>query len=554
MERFDFKPTSITDLVSTRYFTVPRYQRSYAWTDDEVGDFWSDLIDATKSGGDYFLGNIVLTSNDEDSSFSIIDGQQRIATTTILNAAIRDKCKQQKENEIANTIEGMMISALDPETYEKKPRITLNEVDNVFYRELIVEGKSPSARSESHRCIQKAYEFFQIKLQLIIDENPGDWKQEFAKVAKFFKTQSRIVSVYAANDADAFTIFETLNDRGRDLTIADLLKNYLFSRSAKDIEAVQKNWMDTKAILEEYIAETEFVTFLRHYWSSVHGSTREKELYRAIKENVKSKAQAVKFSQDIRDAAKLYGAALSEKSDFWKGYRATDRNNLQILLRLKLEQHRPLLIAVLQHFTKGEIQKTLASLISWSIRGLIGGVMGKGSAETTFCEAAKQIRSGKIKTRDDLRNHFTSFVPNDSQFQFDFSSYRTNNNAFARLLLWAIERDLQGERQPELVPNENVDEVNLEHILPKRAKAAEWKKFAADEIGFYSLRLGNMTLLREKENNALGNKPFTKKRAPLGKSKFKLNAELDKKTEWTKRDIDERQNLLAVRAVKVWKI
>ena len=263
MERFDFKPTSITDLVSTRYFTVPRYQRSYAWTDDEIGDFWNDIAEAAGGPGSYFLGNIVLTSNEDENSFSIIDGQQRIATTTILNAAIRDKYKANFEKDIGSAIENTMISALDTETYEKRSRITLNEIDNVFYREFIVERKSPKARTESHNCIKGALDFFSEKLQKIIDDNPNSWKVEFSKIAKFFKTQSRIVSVYAANDADAFTIFETLNDRGRDLTIADLLKNYLFSRSDKDIDTIQKNWMDTKAILEEYIEETEFVTFLR---------------------------------------------------------------------------------------------------------------------------------------------------------------------------------------------------------------------------------------------------------------------------------------------------
>lgn len=63
MDRFDFVATSLTDLISTRYFSVPRYQRSYAWDDDQVADFWNDMQAAIKDGGDYFLGNIVLTEN-----------------------------------------------------------------------------------------------------------------------------------------------------------------------------------------------------------------------------------------------------------------------------------------------------------------------------------------------------------------------------------------------------------------------------------------------------------------------------------------------------------
>ena len=138
MERFDFQPTSITDLVSTRYFSVPRYQRSYAWQEDEIKDFWSDLTKAIAAGGEYFFGNSVLTENADRKSFSIIDGQQRIATATILNAAIRDIYKQQGEEEIAGAVRQEMICALDTESHEKVARIRLNEIDNPFYTEKFI--------------------------------------------------------------------------------------------------------------------------------------------------------------------------------------------------------------------------------------------------------------------------------------------------------------------------------------------------------------------------------------------------------------------------------
>lgn len=474
MDRFDFVATSLTDLISTRYFTVPRYQRSYAWTDDETADYWNDMTAAIADGGDYFLGNIVLTENEDKKSYSIIDGQQRIATTTILNAAIRETYMAENEIEIAAAVQQEMICALDTSNHEKVARIQLNEIDNPFYRELFVERKDPSPTTDSHRLIKAAYDFFVKKINLIKSSNPKTWRLELGKISNFLKSQSKVVSVYAANDADAFTIFETLNDRGADLTIADLLKNYLFSKAGNEIDSVQNNWIETRTILEEYQAEMEFVTFLRHYWSSVHGMTRERELYRDIKEKVTSKSLAVKLSQEMRASAKLYGAALSEKADFWKAYSDTDRNNLKLLLRLKLEQNRPLLIAVFQHFAKAEIQKTIPALVSWSVRGLIGGVMGKGAAETAFCDAATKIRSGHIKTRDALGVALSDLVPKDSAFSSNFAIYRTTNNGFARYILLAIERHLAGEKQPEFVPNENVDEMNLEHILPRKAKVTDW--------------------------------------------------------------------------------
>lgn len=134
MDRFDFHATSLTDLISTRYFTVPKYQRSYSWTDDQTTDFWSDMTSSIAEKGDYFFGNIVLTENSDKGSYSIIDGQQRIATSTILNAAIRDIYRGAGEVEAATAIQQEMICALDTSSHKKVARIQLNAVDNPFYR------------------------------------------------------------------------------------------------------------------------------------------------------------------------------------------------------------------------------------------------------------------------------------------------------------------------------------------------------------------------------------------------------------------------------------
>ena len=492
--------------------------------------------------------------DDGDASHQIIDGQQRIATTTILNAAIRDVYNDEGEVEAAAAIQQEMICAHDTATHTKIARIRLNDVDNTFYKALLIEKSSPQASSDSHNLIKSAYDFFRSKVDSIKSQNPSTWRAELGKISHFLGQQARIVSVYAANDADAFIIFETLNDRGADLTIADLLKNYLFSKSSNEIESVQKNWIDARTILEEYQPENEYIIFLRHYWSSVYGMTRERELYKNIKNNINDKAKAVKFSGDMKQAAKHYGAALSEKALFWNDYTDTDRNNVKLLLRLKLEQNRPLVLAILQHFTKQEIQKTLPLLVSWSVRGLIAGVMGKGAAETTFCEAATKIRAGEIKSHSDLRASLSTLVPSDASFIESFAAYRTRNNGFARFLLLGLERHLLGEAQPELVPNELVDDVNLEHVLPQRPKPTEWLNLASDEALFHSLKLGNMTLLQEKKNNAIGNKPFSTKQPVVAASTFELNKYFAAKSIWTVADIDTRQKLLANIAPKVWKL
>src|SRR5687768_1604797 len=140
--RFEFNPTFLLATLNDRYFSVPRYQRSYSWTSDELSDFWHDGKRAIDDGGEYFLGTIVLSEEADAGTFSIIDGQQRLATTTILLAAMRDAYRRNGEGSVANTIQAQSISPHDLETYEDRPRIRLNADDNPFYFAKIVQGQN----------------------------------------------------------------------------------------------------------------------------------------------------------------------------------------------------------------------------------------------------------------------------------------------------------------------------------------------------------------------------------------------------------------------------
>lgn len=143
-------------------------------------------------------------------------------------------------------------------------------------------------------------------------------------------------------------------------------------------------------------------------------------------------------------------------------------------------------------------------------------------------------------------------VPNDTAFVDAFERFRTNANALARYMLLAIERALMGQPEPELVPNSDVDQVNLEHILPRNAKQAEWPNFSTEEVGVFSLRFGNLTLLKKTENGKIGNKGWDVKRPIIASSTLELNKTAAESDSWGKSEIDGRQKALAIVAAKVW--
>jgi hypothetical protein len=222
---------------------------------------------------------------------------------------------------------------------------------------------------------------------------------------------------------------------------------------------------------------------------------------------------------------------------------------------LELEQNRPLLLAALQHLATKEKKRLLRSLISWSVRGLLVGGIGGGTAEKAYCSAAVKIRSGDIATAAAVRDQLKGIIPSDSDFQEMFAVARVPKAGLARYILTALEKTERNEDEPEFVPNANEDEVNLEHILPKRASKNDWgKAFSSEERKDYLHRLGNLALLQKGPNGLIGNKPFRDKRSVLSSSKYQLTSEIGKEPDWTKDAITKRQLRLAKVAVRTWPI
>lgn len=552
MTDFTFQPTTLLGVLQSGFFAVPMYQRSYSWTDQQVSDFWGDIRTAIESQSPYFLGTLVF-SNELDDKLSIIDGQQRLATTVILLSAIKSKFDPIQQAEYVASYANV-LSPLDPEDGQKKSRIQLNAEDHPFFKWHILEAGQPKADKKSHERIKETLSYFSSKLDEIIAENPNDWIAELALFWKFLNKQARVITVTAPNDADAFTIFETLNDRGADLTIADLLKNYLFSQSgSENIASVQLKWQSANTILKEYQEEKSFIVFLRHLWSSMHGATRERDLFRDIKKEIKGPESALDFARQIEESARLYAALLSPDNEFWTDFSASDRGTVKNIVEFNLQQSRPTLLAVLEHFDKPEVQRTLSAMISIFVRGIIAGGIGGGQAERYLSDAAADIRSGAIKDTTALMNKLRPIVPSDTLFERAFETFSTTNNRFARYLLLSIEKSLNNSSQPELIPNEDVEAVNLEHILPRRATPQDWPAFTSEERSIYPNRIGNMTLLQKSTNNKIGNKPWPIKKAALATSQLLLNKAIAAEADWRTGEIERRQAILAKQALAVWK-
>jgi hypothetical protein len=543
------------NVLQDKALAVPIYQRSYSWTADEIDDFKTDLATAfAQTDSEYFLGTIVLSAEGTAARLTIVDGQQRLATTTMLLAAIREEYGRRGDAKRAEIIHGRFLAKADLDSGTDVPQIRLNSEDDHFFQDLVVTPSDPPPVPQrgSHKLIASAYESLQEFVGAAAANVGAEWDQRLRAWVKFVEDALLAIVVIVPTESDAFLIFETLNDRGADLTIADLLKNFLFGRAGSQLDQVRDRWVASLGALEMTAENATFVTFLRHYWSSKHGATRERELYKSIKARIVSEGQAVDFADELQKAARLYAALLNPEHEFWGNLGTGTKEALETLLRLDLEQIRPLLLAGMQHFTDGEVKKLIRAAVAWGVRGLIFGGIGGGTYERRYCEAAVKIRNGDIKSVDELFAQLSDLIPSDEEFASAFGVARVPRGTLARYYLYALDRGKNGQTEPELVPNQDEEKVNLEHVLPKNPTDGEWTDFSAEQKRDFLYRLGNMALLQKGPNGRIGNKPFTYKQPILAASALLWTQDAGGRAGWTTDIIAARQQDMASLAVAVW--
>ena len=244
--KFAFEMSGIGRVLATRLLSVPRYQRSYAWgsdeRDEEVAEFWGDLHAAFAQGGaEYFLGTIVLAKDTNQERLAVIDGQQRLATTAILLAVIRDTFEERDDKVRGDIIQRDFLAKVGLRSNENVPQIVLNADDDSFFRKRVVDGLSVSPKTASENLISRAYDYLQSNVIATADDAAGSWSTKLIDWVEFLRDRTQVIVVEVPTESDAFLIFETLNDRGADLTIADLLKNYLFGQAGDRIDIVQQH-------------------------------------------------------------------------------------------------------------------------------------------------------------------------------------------------------------------------------------------------------------------------------------------------------------------------
>ncbi len=556
-------------------FVVPKYQRNFAWSiTDEVKAFWEDLLDATREQSAFFLGIIVLHRKARGIT-EIIDGQQRLANISMIFSAIHAVASANKSRNAQAIFSAFLGSAEFGGEGDVHPKLEMNKVNNETYEKYVVGGrgideisavlvKERKSLHKSNRDLLEAYKYFLGEIDSKMTSHGTRANEDFLiPLYQSLAKGTTIIEVPVESDEDANMFFESLNARGKELAVSDLVKNriYLEAGSA-NIEKAEKSW---EAMETELGRRLETSEFLRHYWiaKQANGLVRKRDLYGLIAKEVKGKkAAALTFARDFAKTAFDYAKIIDfEKWD--DGESAYDSDFAQTLEELNLfrvSQCYPILLNVIQCFeSPKEVAKAFRIVTNFSFRYFVIGEKSPGNLERESSRIAVEIRNGTYKKAADIAAALRD-VNSDETFKQSFALVKISQGKIARYALGRINNFLAHEKAkgpPEHVVNPSAKEVNLEHVLPQGKLDSSWKAdFSphADPKDFVH-RIGNLTLLTSKSNGEIANKSFAAKKAQaLAASGLPLNEVFKTVTQWGDKEIQSRQSQMAKTAVRAWKL
>ncbi|QDS87599.1 hypothetical protein EC9_17780 [Rosistilla ulvae] len=551
-------------LSNGKSYKVPPYQRDYSWKQEHWEDLWEDLMSIEASREDHYMGAVVLESA-ERKHYRIIDGQQRMATLSILILACvdfldqlaRDGLHSEDNRERASELERSYLGAKDPASLRITPKLQLNANDDDFFQLNIAQRKAPQGGtrglSDSEKLLWACFQFFQLKVRKKFESNSMG-----ADVARFVNevVTERLVfiTVRVQDQVSAYTVFETLNARGLELTETDLLKNYLLSLadrlSKSQMEPVLKQW----ARITSRVGVARFPEFLRHHHNSRNEYVRRKQLFKTIKREVATLEDVYALLDRLEQDAAWFEALNDDSNEFWLDFQG-GREHVRVLKLFNVSQFTPFVLAAKDSFSDAsQMVDVLRYCAVLSVRFNGVGRRSTHILEEVYNRAALELRTGKVKRLADLRDTLQGIYVPDEEFVADFSTLRLKPRGVSGKRLRYLLAKIEKQKGNVEISDETM-QATIEHILPENPADTGWEGFSAIAQDRVVERLGNYTLLERSLNSAAaGNASFQNKLIAYAKSTYRLTSELSRFDDWTEVAIEQRQAAMAKVAKTIWSL
>jgi len=547
-------------------YVVPLFQRPYSWGRKPEGtkpwdDLWDDLYnlfeesdDQSKSLKTHFLGSIVTIPAEQMpqhiSKFTLIDGQQRLTTLSILLAVIRDMTPNKQ---LKDQIEKYHL-VNEYEEGDDRYKLLPTQQDRSAFRVVIDKKQLGGTFGDAEdTLIVGCYRFFEKKLK----------KEKVVNLEKLYRiivNQLTVVSIALSANENPHSIFESLNASGTKLTQADLIRNYFLMRFPvnEQEEIFEQYWQPMQKDLGENLTE-----FMRHYLMAMNPSfVKEKEVYFTLKKYVEtpeSQRTVLDSLKEVATYAEFYRRILdpiNEPESFI-------RQALGRIKRLKITVAYPFLLRCYYDYSQRilnaqEFVDVLYLIENFVIRRSVCNVPSHG-LNKLFPLVYGQVRFDEDNGNQTFTRSVANFLqskdyPDDSEFRNFLTDsktrFYTNSEGKERTKLILESLELCYEHKE---PISDFGKYTIEHVMPQTLNDW-WKQHLGSEYEevhkTYLHVLGNLTLTGY--NSELSNKSFFEKQRELALSHLELNRYFANVSEWKKEQIESRAKHLANFALNKW--
>ncbi|WP_434779601.1 DUF262 domain-containing protein [Neisseria sp. Ec49-e6-T10] len=519
---------------SQSLYRVPEYQRPYKWGEEQIEQLWDDLQEAFESDEEnYFLGSIITAKplNDEKTVYlDIVDGQQRLTTLVILFSVLRDLYPNLNESEQGHNVVQKNVIESAIKYYGNSNRLTLfthrqhqSDFDDLIVKGQVFEFPKPTKtelkqdEEPKFKFINSAY-IFRDKLSKLAPK-------EIDLFVNYLFDRVRVIRIDCSSRGFAIKLFQVLNDRGLNLTVADLIKSFLleklYSKYSGDEECRKQkenqfisDWNEITADLKEIINLTSFFNLYGYY-----------ELAQNPKKSIHDELEIVFESKDpievvskLRQFAKIYSKEIYEKEDnilfsFWYlPWSMYWQSILMTALFSKYSDYERLKIVVRRFYYLYWISGRTLSAIKQTSFKLISLIK-----ENKNIEYIESILNEKL-IKDDIIN----------AVKLNLSSNDIYNTAWCKSLLILIEYEMTDNSNSAFIYWDS--NLQIEHVLPKNySKAIGWDFIDTKVAQKWLNSAGNLTLLSGRKNVVAGNSSFQDK-IKVYNGKHKNGSQNDKMT------------------------
>ena len=555
--------TKVEDFLSSNktQFVIPVYQRNYDWSTSQCKQLLDDILEVgtSKKMNAHFIGSVVYVHDDVYTSsrikeLTIIDGQQRLTTLTLIYLALYRLAIEMKNEALVNEIsETYLINKFAPEEEKLKLRPTENNDRAIKYL-------LRSDTDEEFTDFSKVIDNFNYFNSRITEEN-----FEFV-----LNGLSKLMFVEISLDRekdDPQRIFESLNSTGLELSQADLIRNYiLMGLNRRDQNKIYNNYWEIieKLAKDESLNTSKVSDFIRDYLTLVNNKIPNKsKVYLEFKAKFPTSNldELEKNLLPIKALVKYYNKLLNPKNEADKDIRL----QLEYINRLEINVAYPFLMKVYEDYSEGIIDKTtfinvLDFVQSFTWRRFIVGLPTNALNKIFMTLYEKIDREDYLISLQKwlLQRPGSQRFPKNKEV-IESLKLKDVYNIKSKNRTYLLERLENFENKEPVIIDGNPD-ITIEHIFPQNPDP-KWKvELGADEYNLvketFLNTIGNLTL--SGNNGKLGNKPFTYKRdlekAGYKDSRLWLNKYLSILDKWDKTEIERRFDLLAERFLNIWKI